>query len=271
MPTDVSTAEFPTAVLQRSQSVPVVVDFWASWCGPCRVIGPLLERLEAESSGAWELVKIDVDQNQALSQQFGVQGIPTVIGFRDGQPFARFTGALAEQQVRAWLTDIVPSPSDELVDQATAAASSEQAEALFRQALVHDPAHAGAGIGLAQMLLDRGETTAASELLRRLAPTPEVERMLAVASLASSVGAVDDLDAALDHHPDDHDIRLALGRALAAEGRHAEALEHLQTVVAGGDTASSEAARATILTIFQVLGDHPLVAEHRRRLANALF
>src|SRR5690606_4784677 len=105
---DVSMSDFAQMVLARSHEVPVVVDFWATWCGPCRVLSPILEKLANEANGDWELVKVDVDQNQALALQFGIQGIPTVIGFRDGDPVARFTGALPEESVRQWLRGLVP-------------------------------------------------------------------------------------------------------------------------------------------------------------------
>ena len=115
---DISTEEFPQAVLQRSREVPVVVDFWAAWCGPCKVLGPVLEKLADEADGEFELVKIDVDANQQLAAQFGVQGIPMVMAFRDGSPVDAFTGALPEPQVKAWLERVLPNEHDRAVDAA---------------------------------------------------------------------------------------------------------------------------------------------------------
>ena len=112
---DVDTAAFQREVIERSKEVPVVVDFWAAWCGPCKVLGPLLEKLAGQFEGGFELAKIDVDSNQALAGRFGVQGIPTVVGFRDGVPVSQFTGALPEPNVLQWLREIVPSEADLLV------------------------------------------------------------------------------------------------------------------------------------------------------------
>ena len=112
---DVDTAGFNEHVIQRSHEVPVVVDFWAEWCGPCKTLGPTLERLTDEAGGVFELAKVDVDQNQELAGQMGVQGIPTVVAFKDGLPVSQFTGALPEAQVKEWLTEFMPNPMDDFV------------------------------------------------------------------------------------------------------------------------------------------------------------
>jgi putative thioredoxin len=148
--TDVTTEDFPTAVVQRSREVPVVVDLWAEWCGPCKVLGPVLE-----------MVKVDVDTNQELSDRLGVQGIPTVVAFRDGMPVSRFTGAIPEPAVRQWLEQIVPSELDRAVDEARDAAlagDAERAEYLFRAVLETRADHPEAGTGLASLLIARGDT-----------------------------------------------------------------------------------------------------------------
>src|SRR5690606_23467679 len=148
------------AVLERSPDVPGVVGFGAAWCGPCRVLGPVLERLAHESGGQWELVKVDVDQNQALALQFGIQGIPTVIGFRDGDPVARFTGALPEESVRQWLRGLVPTAADRIAADGLELQRSgriEEAEVAFRRALELDPSHYTASVGLASVLIENGD------------------------------------------------------------------------------------------------------------------
>lgn len=270
---DVSVATFADAVIARSQQVPVVVDFWAAWCGPCRVLGPILEHLAAEANGAWELVKVDVDANQQLAAQFGVQGIPTVIGFRNGEPVARFTGAIPEAAVQEWLEQLVPSEADLAAEQGRLLAEAGDvagAEAAFRSVLERDPRHQAAGLGLAQLLIDRGDTSEALEILNRLSPTDEARRLLARARLE---GADGDLDALAAAAADESNLqaRLDYGRALAAAGRHREALDVLLQVVAARDPELSDEARQAMLDLFEVLGDDPLVGEYRRKLANALF
>lgn len=270
---DVSAAEFADAVVARSRQVPVVVDFWAAWCGPCRVLGPTLERLAAEADGAWELVKIDVDANQQLAAQFGVQGIPTVIGFRNGEPVSRFTGAIPETAIKQWLDQLVPSEADLTAERGRLLAEAGDvtgAEAAFRSVLADHPRHQTAGVGLAELLIERGDTAEAVEILNHLSPTDEVRKLMARARLE---GADGDLDALAKAAEDESDLQAGLeyGRALAAAGRHREALEVLLRVVAarGGDV--SDEARQAILDLFEVLGDDPLVGEYRRKLANALF
>lgn len=270
---DVSASEFSEAVITRSREVPVVVDFWAAWCGPCRVLGPILERLAAEAEGAWELVKVDVDANQTLAAQFGVQGIPTVIGFRNGEPVARFTGAIPEAAIEQWLDQLVPSEDDLTAEQGrilVEAGDLAGAEAAFRSVLARDPRHQTAGVGLAELLIDRGDTTEATEILNRLSPTDEVRTLLARARLE---GAEGDLDALAKAAQDESNLQAGLdyGRALAAAGRHREALDVLLRVVSAREGEVSDDARQAILDLFEVLGDDPLVAEYRRKLANALF
>ncbi|HEX2153171.1 MAG TPA: thioredoxin [Acidimicrobiia bacterium] len=271
---DVSTAEFPDAVVARSWEIPVVVDFWAAWCGPCRVLGPILEKAASHAEGGWELAKVDVDANQQLAAQFGVQGIPTVIGFRDGQPVARFTGALPEPSVMEWLQRLLPTPNDRLAKDAVEVmerGDSDAAEEVFRRVLADEPAHLLAGTGLASLLIDAGRPDEALTLLARLAPTAEVQRLQSTARTRGGAGELDELEAKLASAPDDHQVRLDYGRALAAEGRNAEALEHLLTVVAARHDDVSDQARQAMVDLFDVLGEDPLVSEYRRKLANSLF
>lgn len=269
---DVSQADFPATVLEESRRRPVVVDFWAAWCGPCRVLGPTLERLAAEGGGAWLLAKVDVDENPALAQRYGVQGIPTVIAFRDGEAINRFTGAVPESQIRSFLDSIVP---DEL-DLETAAAERafdrgdlESAEQGFRSVLARDPAHLEAGVGLVTLLLDRDDPIAAREILERLPKSDEVRRLEAVARMWASPGDLAALEAsaAVGNVAD----RLALSRALASHGEYARAMQILVDIV-GERGDHSEDARRTLLDLFEILGaEHRLVAEYRRKLASALF
>lgn len=270
---DVSTNEFADKVLLRSGEVPVVVDFWAAWCGPCRVLGPILERAASEAGGEWELVKVDVDQNQQLAGEFGVQGIPTVIGFRDGRPVSRFTGALPEPQVRQWLRELVPTAADRHVEagkRALEAGETEAAESAFRQALESDRSHLEAGTALARILVGRGDAGEAIEVLAALPENETVRGLRSQAELQSSGLDVADLEAKLADDPRNTQARLDLGRALAAEGDYRSALEHLLEVVESR-SEFSEPARVATLDLFAVIPDPDLVAEYRRRLASALF
>jgi putative thioredoxin len=272
---DVDQAGFSVDVEERSRQVPVVVDFWAEWCTPCKVLSPALERAVEDQEGAVELAKVDVDANQQLAMRFGVQGIPTVVAFRNGEPVSRFTGALPEQAVRQWVEQLLPSDVDRAVDLARQMAldgDSAEAEAVLRTALQTEPSHIEAGTALASILIADSRPAEAEDVLARLSPTPEVTQLLAVARLQA--GGTEDLAALLDRarQPDAADgVRLEAGRGLAAQGRSADALEFLLSVVEEkGETA--EEARQSMLDLFNVLGaDHPLTADYRKRLAAAIF
>ena len=271
--TDVSTAEFATQVVERSHHVPVVVDFWAEWCGPCKVLGPVLERLADEGGGAWELAKVDVDQNQQLAQQFGVQGIPSVVAFKDGAPVAQFTGALPEAQVRDFVGQLVPSALDLTAlaaEQALEAGEDDAAEQGFRSVLAEDASHEAAGLGLAGMLLEREERDAALEVLSRLPKSDAVKQLEAYARLSDTSHL--DLDQLKEAASSGESTDLvAYARGLSASATYPEALDALIEVVARKDDHSDE-ARLIAIDLFELLGpDHPVTAEYRRRLASALF
>ena len=272
---DITTEEFPQAVLRRSREVPVIVDFWAEWCGPCKVLSPLLEKVTTEAEGAFELVKVDVDTNQELAGQFGVQGIPTVVAFRDGAPVERFTGAIPEAALRSWIDSFMPTELDDKADGARDAAlagDTATAERLFREVLETDRGHGEAGTGLAALLIAAGDTDEALIVLGRLTPTAEVERLQSAARLsASRIDDVADLEARPDTAPQDAGAQLDLARALAARGEFEPGLDHLLALVRQRGERWDE-ARQAMLDIFGVLGDeHPLTATYRRQLASALF
>lgn len=272
---DVDQQAFGQDVLQRSHEVPVVVDFWAEWCGPCRVLGPILEKVAGEHPGAFDLVKVNVDQNPALAAQFGIQGIPTVLAFRDGRPAARFTGALPEADVRRWVEQILPTETDLLVDQARDAVldgDEPTAESLFRRVLETVPDHPEAGAGLAALLIARRESGEALALLGRLPRSGEVERLEGAARIAAAQGSdLHSLEARVAADPGDTLARLELGKALAARQEYEPGLDHLLAVVRAGGP-HREAARAAMVDVFGLLGNgHPLTALYRRALASALY
>ncbi len=272
---DITAKDFGVAVLQRSQEVPVVVDFWAEWCGPCTTLGPLLERVTEQHNGAFELVKIDVDQNQELAAEFGIQSIPTVVAFRNGVPISRFSGAVPEHTLQAWLTEIMPSDLELRVEEARDLAldgNPDAAEAIFREVLDSQPDQPEAGIGLASLRLAAGDADEALIILGRLTPTPEVERLQSAARMATSRGDdIPGLEAALAADPESGSARIQLARALAAGNEFEPALDHYLHVVRAKGEEKDE-ARMGMLDIFGVLGDeHPLTIAYRRQLASALF
>jgi putative thioredoxin len=272
---NVDAANFPQEVLQRSREVPVVVDFWAEWCQPCRIIGPVLERLVAEAGGAFDLVKVDVDANQQLAAQYRVQGIPMVVAFKDGKIADTFTGALPEPAIRQWIEGILPNELDLMVDQARSARMSDDdvaAEHILRQVLDLQSDHTEAGTSLASMLIDRGDTDEALVVLGRLAADAEVDRLQSAARLRASSGEdISKLEAALAADPSNDESRIALAKALAARSEFEPALDHLLTVVRSKGPGKDD-ARVAMLDIFGVLGDeHPLTQTYRRQLASALF
>lgn len=274
MAVDVTETTFKREVVERSHEVPVVVDFWASWCGPCRVLGPVLEEAVAARDGQVVLAKVDVDRNQGLASAFRVQGIPAVKAFRDGKLVAEFVGAQPRQQVETFLDQLVPGEADRLAARGlTLAADGDPAaaEAAFRDALGAEPRHEVAATELARLLVER-DPDQALQLVAPHRPKPAAEQVAARAELArNGAGDLEELRRRVDASPDDGAVRLELGRALAAAGDYPAALEELLTAVRlGGDTR--EPAREQLVQVFSLLGDgHPLVADARRRLAAALY
>jgi putative thioredoxin len=272
---DVNAADFVVEVVQRSHDVPVVVDFWAEWCGPCKTLGPLLERMAEEYGGQFELVKVDVDANQALAGQFGVRSIPNVIAFNGGVPVNQFTGAIPEAALRSWLATVVPTEADNKVEAARDAmleGDDARAEELLREVLAEDMDHAEAGTALASLLLSQGRNPEALDVLAPLSPTSEVEKLRATARLTQrSETDLGDIETRLTADPDNDTARLELGAALAANGEYEAALDHFLQVVRKRNQRLDE-ARQGMVDIFEVLGaDHPLSISYRRQLANALF
>lgn len=273
---DVDDAGFDAAVVRRSHDVPVVVDFWAPWCGPCRQLGPTLERLASEANGTWELVKVNIDHNPRTAQQFRVSSIPAVKGFRDGRMVAEFLGAVPEAQVRRFLAQLVPSTADLLAREAAeleAAGYLATAEDRYRDALTEQPQHARATVGLARVLAARDAFDEALALLDRLPADPSAKAVRADIGLRRTAGAdIAALEARVAAHPQDADAHYHLGRALAAAAEYERALEHLLISVSRDRTLDDDGARKAMLDIFTLLGDaDERTVTYRRKLGTVLF
>jgi putative thioredoxin len=245
---DVTEATFRSAVLDRSNTVPVVVDFWAEWCGPCRQLTPLLERAVSAREGKVELVKVDVDQEQGLARTFGIQGIPAVKAFRDGEVVSEFVGALPAQAVDRFLDELAPSEADALVEQ-----GDEQS---LRRALELESTRADAAVPLARMLLARGDTQGALEILSKVQGF-----------------AADGLRARIELQQSDAPDGLGLSDAFAAleQGDQKRALELLLDALPKADGAKDEIRRIVVGVLDELGPDDPLARESRRRLASALY
>jgi putative thioredoxin len=265
---DVDTTTFEEAVIAASYERPVIVDFWAAWCAPCRQLTPMLERAVADQDGRVLLAKVDVDANQGLAQRYRVQGIPQVVGFRDGTAIAQFTGVQPEPKLAAFIEDLLPTEADQAVARARSATGPAAITELER-ALELDPGHREA-IGLAELLRTEDPTRALA-LVTPHRPDPAAEAVVTRLELARDGADVTDLRARVEAGDASGDDLLALGRALAAEEAYGEAIGHLLAAVQlGGDTR--EPAREHLVRLFGLLGDQdPRVIAARPRLARALF
>ena len=248
---DVGQADFEQNVIERSREVPVVVDFWAEWCGPCRRLGPALEKAAVDREGEIDLAKVDVDTNQGLAQAFQVQGIPAVKAFRDGKVVGEFTGAIPPAQIEAFFNQLVPSEAEQQAE--SALESGDEAD--LRAALDADPRNSGVARALARLLLARDETDAALEVLEPHEHDFTAAGLAARARLSrKGGGGLDEAFAAWDS--DDR----------------ASALEALQTAFADADEDGRPDIRKVMVAIFTELGpSDPLAREHRRRLATAMY
>jgi putative thioredoxin len=264
---DVTEASFQTEVVERSRTVPVVLDFWASWCGPCRQLSPILEKLAGEGDGSWVLAKIDVDANPRLAQAAAVQGIPAVKAVVDGQLVAEFTGALPEGQVRGWVNQVIA-----LAKQGGAAPEGEGPEAGGPPQPPADPVIEAAYQALEEGDLD-GAATHFQARLNEAPEDPEAKAGLAQVSLARRLGSIDqaDLQRRVQAGDAGRETRLQVADLLIASGDVDNGLAGLIDLVKSSSADEREEVRQRLLEFFDILGDHPAVLPARRALASALF
>lgn len=245
---DITTETFEGEVIEASKALPVVVDFWAPWCGPCRALTPIIEKVAATFGGRVKLVKVNSDENQELASAFGIRSIPTVIAFKDGRPAAQFVGAQSEGQVRAFIEKLLPSPSEEALGRAEAACAAGRLDDAERELAAMNPDPA----------LD--------------ARVQALKQAIAFARAAREGPGENELEAKLAANPADHEARLALANLYAVERRYREAMEALLEILRRDKHWRDGEARKQLLALFGLAAEHPqLVAEYRRKLASMLY
>lgn len=283
---DATTKTFQADVIEASRKQPVVVDFWAPWCGPCKTLGPIIEKLVNAAQGAVQLVKINVDENPEIAQALRIQSIPTVYAFKNGQPVDGFAGALPESQVKSFLERLAgpmgPSPIDEMIAEGEALLEEgviAMAAQAFAAVLQEQPGEPRALAGLARSYLRAGDIERAKQTLS-LVP-PEAEKHQAIASVRAELdlagkagegGDISALKAQVAADPKNHQARFDLAMALVGANQHEEAVSELLEIVRRDRKWNDEAARKQLLTIFEALGPtHEVSVSGRRRLSSILF
>jgi putative thioredoxin len=279
---DSSLASFERDVLEASRELPVVVDFWAPWCGPCRALGPLLEKLERESGGRWRLVKVNSDENPELSAQFGVRSIPFVVAFVDGKPASQFLGAQPEGAIKAFLAQLVPDPSELELRQARAALAAGQTALAgdhLRNAIALDPSNDAARLDAIGILLDRGDLAGAREHWASLSPKAQqasawttTSARLEAAERAATLPAAGDLARRIEADPGDLAARLDLAEVHIANRAFGAALDELLEIVKRDRAFGEDIGRRKMLAVFEMAAAEPdLVSDYRRRLSGVLY
>jgi putative thioredoxin len=288
---DTNTASFRADVLDASMQVPVIVDFWAPWCGPCKQLGPIIEKAVKDARGAVKLVKINVDESQELAAQMRIQSIPAVYAFFQGRPVDGFVGAQPESALKQFIAKLAklgageagPSPIDEALEHADAALKDgdhEQASAIYSQILEHEPDNLKAVSGLVRCLIALGDLDQAQTFLAQVpaaqANDPAISAARAALELAQAgqkaAGQSQELRARVDANPKDFEARFALAQALFAGGDKEGGVDHLLEIIRLNRAWNEEAARKELVKFFEAMGPtDPLTLASRRRLSSILF
>ncbi|HXP98000.1 MAG TPA: thioredoxin [Telmatospirillum sp.] len=285
---DGDTASFVKDVIETSLKTPVIVDFWASWCGPCKTLGPLLEKLVTAAGGAVRLVKIDVDKNQELAAQMRIQSIPAVYAFKDGKPVDGFVGAVPDSQVKALIQRLIGDKAaaglaaDELVADAKALLAEGDvggALAVFQEVLAQDPKNPAAIGGSLRCLIQAGQIakakqqlTGVPETLAKHAEIAAVRTAIELAEQASEAGSAADLRRAVTTNPDDHQARFDLALASFAAGEREAAVDELLELFRRNRSWNDDAARKQLVKLFEAFGRaDPLTQSAQRRLSSLMF
>ena len=283
---DTTTQEFVEDVVAASQEVPVIVDFWAPWCGPCKQLGPAIEKAVMEARGAVKLVKLNIDDHPEIAQQMRIQSIPAVFAFKNGQPVDGFVGAVPESEIKAFLKrligDVGPSPIEQALEQAQAAAEAGDlgtAANIYGQIIKQDAGNPDALGGLAKCYIERGDLERAKQTLAMVPPEHAqhvaVSSAEAALSLSEEVGDVGDsahLRSQVEADPANHQARFDLALALTGSGDNEAAIDELLEIVRRNREWNDQSARKQLVKLFEVLGDtHELTVAGRRKLSSILF
>ncbi len=280
---DVNQADFEQQVVAASRRQPVVIDFWAPWCAPCKVLKPILEKLANEYAGKFLLAKVNSDENPEIAARYAVRGIPAVKAMVDGEIVDEFTGALPESAVRSWLDKIIPSPAEELrraAQRQAAAGDLDGALQKLAEASALEPNNEWVRLGTAEILFAKGDADEAQRLLDSL-KDPDILKDARVLQLKAQVRLAEmkeegeseaSLVAAIAANENDLEARLKLANVLIAASRHAEGMDQLLEIVRRDRGFRDDIGRKTLLDVFNLLGGQgELVAEYRRKLASSLY